>query len=96
MGIEDILADKREEILAIADKYGAHNVRVFGSVARGEAAADSDVDFVVRFELGRSLLDQSNLILDLEELLGRRVDVASEKWLNEYIRDRVLSEATPL
>lgn len=96
MGIDEILADKRDEIIRIANKYGARNLRVFGSVARGEAGPESDVDFVVRFEPGRSLLDQSNMILDLQELLGRKVEIASEKWLNEHIKEQVLSEAVPL
>lgn len=96
MGIKEIIEGKRDEILRIAAKYGANSVRVFGSVARGEARPDSDVDFVVRFEKGRSLLDQSNLILDLQELLGRKVEVASEPWLNQYIKDRVLKEAVLL
>lgn len=65
----------REEILRIAQRRGAHNVRVFGSIVRGDAGLNSDVDFLVEMEPGRSVLDVSELILDLEEALGRRVDV---------------------
>ena len=93
MGIEEILAAKRDEVLRIAAKYGAHDVRVFGSVAKGEAGPGSDVDFVVRFEKGRSLIDQAHMIEELSELLNRPVDVASERGLSVYIRDRVLEEA---
>ncbi len=71
-------------------------MRVFGSVARGEAGETSDVDFLVEFEPGTSLLRHAAMIADLEELLGRRVDVAPEKMLKEQIRDRVLEEAIPI
>jgi uncharacterized protein len=71
-------------------------VRVFGSAARGEAEPDSDIDFLVDFEPGRSLLDLSRLWQDLEELLGRQVDVVEPGGLHWYIRDRVLQEAVPL
>ena len=90
------LAGKREEILRAAAAHGARNVRVFGSVARGEAGAGSDVDLLVEFEPGRSLLDHAALQIDLEKLLGRRVDVASSRGLKSRVRDRVLREARPL
>ena len=96
MGIEELLADKRDEILAIAAQHGAYNVRVFGSVARGEARDDSDVDFLVEIEESRSLLDRIALIQDLQDLLGRRVDVAKPQNLHQLIRDRVLKEAIAL
>ncbi|MBW4538914.1 MAG: nucleotidyltransferase family protein [Myxacorys chilensis ATA2-1-KO14] len=96
MGIDELLADKREEILAIAAQHGAYNVRVFGSVARGEARADSDVDFLVEIEESRSLLDRIALIQDLQDLLGRKVDVAKTQNLHRLIRDRVLEEAIAL
>ena len=96
MGIDDLLKDKRETILQLAARYGARNVRVFGSVARGEAGQKSDVDLLVDMEPGRSLLDHVALWQDLQELLGRKVDVVSEKALHWYIRDRVLKEAVPL
>lgn len=93
MTANDLLKEKREEILRIAAKYGAHNVRVFGSVARGEADEASDVDFLVEMEPGRSLFDLGGLQFELEEYLGRSVDVVTEKGLKQRIRSRVLSEA---
>jgi uncharacterized protein len=96
MGIDDLLKNYREQILQIAAKHGAYNVRVFGSVARGEATAESDVDFLVELEADRNLLDRIALIQDLEELLGRRVDVAKVKNLHECIRDKVLEESVLL
>ncbi|MBO1348118.1 MAG: nucleotidyltransferase family protein [Hormoscilla sp. GUM202] len=93
MGIEELLKEKREEILEIAAKHGAINVRVFGSVARGEADADSDVDFLI--DLGENLSPwfPVRLIRDLESLLERKVDVVTENGLKTRIRDRVLEEA---
>jgi len=96
MGIEELLKAQRDEILRIAARHGAFNVRVFGSVARGDAREDSDVDFLIELERGRSLLDHAGLLVDLQELLGRKVDVVTERGLRPRIRDRVLSEAVPL
>src|SRR5215475_8431328 len=96
MDINALLQQKREEILRIAAQHGARNIRVFGSVARGEAGPESDVDFLVELEPGRSLLDHAALLLDLEQLLGRKVDVATERSLKERIRVRVLREAVPV
>jgi uncharacterized protein len=96
MALDGFLRQKREEILRIAAKHGAHNVRVFGSVARGEAEEDSDIDFLVEFEPGRSLLDQAGLVLDLEELLGRKADVVTEGGLYWLLRRRILKEARAL
>jgi len=96
MGIEEILGDKRDEVLRIAAKHGATRLRVFGSVARGEADADSDIDFLVDLEAGRSLFDLGGLLMDLQELLGRKVDVTTEKGLHWYMRDRVCAEARPV
>lgn len=96
MDIEKILRDKRTEILEIAKRHGASDVRVFGSVAQGAARADSDVDFLVRPEAKTSPWFPAGLILDLQELLGRKVDVVTEGGLHWYIRDRVLAEAVPL
>jgi uncharacterized protein len=87
------LARVRAEILAAAARHGATNVRVFGSVARGDADAASDVDFLVDFEPGRSLLDLAGLLVELEDLLGHRVDVVTEPGLKARIRQRVLAEA---
>jgi len=96
LGIAEVLGDKREAILAIAAHHGASDVRVFGSVARGEARPNSDVDFLVNIEKGRNLLDRISLIQDLEDLLNRKVDVAESENLHRYIRDRVLREAIDL
>lgn len=94
--MREVLKVKREEILRLAARHGARNVRVFGSVARGEADAESDVDVLVDMEPGRSLLDMGGLLMDLQDLLGCRVDVVSERGLRERIRERVLQEAIPL
>ena len=90
------LREKRQEILDLATSYGAKNVRVFGSVARGDFTESSDIDFLVDMERGRSLVDRAALMLDLEQLLQRRVDVATERGLKERIRERILREAVPL
>jgi predicted nucleotidyltransferase len=91
-----LLVEKREEILRIAAKHGARNVRLFGSVVRGEADDRSDVDFLVTLEPGTTLLDHAALIMELEELLGRKVDVASDRGLRPRVRERVLNEAVQL
>ena len=96
MTIRELLNAKRDEILKLAAKHGAFNVRVFGSVAREEERADSDVDFLVEMESHRSLLDQVGLIQDLEDLLGKKVDVTTETGLRERFRTRILREAVPL
>jgi predicted nucleotidyltransferase len=90
------IAARRAEILRIAGRYGAHHVRIFGSVARGEARPDSDLDLLIDLEPGRSLFDIIGIKQDLEELLGRRVDVVTIPGLSPYIRDDVLREAIPL
>jgi len=96
LSIEDLLKFKRHEIIDIAARHGARNVRIFGSVVRGEARPESDLDLLVELEEGRSLMDHVALLQDLEDLLGCRVDVVSEKALHWYIRNRVLAEAVPL
>jgi predicted nucleotidyltransferase len=96
MGIEEILRSKRNEILEIAKRHGADQVHIFGSVARGEARADSDVDLLVRPGPKTSAWFPAGLVLDLEALLGRKMDVLTENALHWYIRDRILSEAVPL
>jgi predicted nucleotidyltransferase len=89
-------AERREEILRLAAQRGAHNLRVFGSVARGEANDGSDLDLLVAWEQDRSLLDHAGLVQDLQDLLGIKVHVGTEKSLHWYVRDRILREATPL
>lgn len=91
-----ILARRREEIGRIAARFGASNVRVFGSVARGDDRDDSDLDLLVTFEPGRSLVDHAGLVMALEDLLGRRVEIASDRGLRPRVRGRVLQEAVPL
>jgi hypothetical protein len=96
MDLRDVLTRKKDEIAKIAAIHGARNIRVFGSVARGEADEKSDIDFLVEMEPGRSLLDLGGLLMDLQEVLGRDVDVVTERGLNPRIRDRVLREAVSL
>ena len=92
----DELQQKRDDILRLAAQHGARNVRVFGSVARGEAGPKSDVDFLVNFEPGCSLYDIGDLIMDLQDLLGRKVDIVEPEGLHWFIRDRILKEAVSL
>ena len=80
----------------MAAKRGALNVRIFGSVANGTAAQNSDIDFLVDLEQGRSLFDLGGLLMDLQQLFGRKVDVVTEKGLHWYIKDRILREAKPI
>lgn len=94
--LRKLLQTKRKEILLAARKHGASNVRVFGSVVQGKADEKSDIDFLVDMEPGRTLFDLSGFLLDLEDLLGREVDVITEKGLHDRIRERVLKEAMPL
>jgi uncharacterized protein len=96
MGISEVLKEKRGEVLRLAALHGARKVRIFGSVARGDAGPTSDIDFLIELEPGRSLLDHVGFKQDLEDLLTRKVDVVTEKALHWYIRDRVLAEAIPL
>ena len=93
LGITDLLAEQKKQILAIAAKHGAYNVRIFGSVARGEATKDSDIDFLVDLKPERTLLDQIALMQSLAELLKRKVDLAEPSSLHESIKERVLKEA---
>ncbi|HEX9990785.1 MAG TPA: nucleotidyltransferase family protein [Chloroflexia bacterium] len=94
--VAEKLKTYRADMLRIAAQHGAGNVGVFGSVARGEATPDSDLDLLVEMEPGRSLLDLSRLLLDLQDLVGSEVDVITDNSLHWYIRDRVLQEAVPL
>ena len=96
MTLQELRDRRREEILQVAANRGARNVRVFGSVARGDSDEKSDVDFLVELEPGRTLFDLSGLLLDLESLLHVSVDVVTERGLRPRVRDRVLAEAVPL
>ncbi len=96
MPLNELIQARREDILQTASQHGAYNVRVFGSVARGDADEQSDLDLLVDMEAGRSLFDLGGLLVDLEELLGCSVDVVTEKGLRDRIRRRVLQEAIPL
>jgi len=96
MTIEDLRSTQRAAIIQLASKRGARNVRVFGSVARGDGDAASDIDFLVDMEPGRTLFDLSGFLLDLESLLQVHVDVVTERGLRPRIRERVLAEAMPL
>jgi len=93
MGISELIINYRKQILALADKYGASEVRVFGSVARGTADEKSDVDFLVDLMPGRSLLDLGGLLYELQQLLGRDVDVVTSAGLRPRIREQILKEA---
>lgn len=92
----DALRGRRTEILATASRHGARNVRVFGSVARGDDTSASDIDLLVDFSPDRSLYDLVGLQLDIESLLGRRADIVTEASLNILLRERILAEASPL
>jgi predicted nucleotidyltransferase len=96
MDTHALLQSHRNDILSIAARHGAHNVRVFGSVARGEARPDSDVDILVDMEPGRSLLDLGGFLVELQTLLGVEVDVVTEKGLRPRVRAQVMQEAVSL
>lgn len=95
-GIRRLLEEKKEEILRIAALHGAKNVRIFGSVARGDADESSDIDLLVDMEPGRSLFDRGELIADLRDLLGLKVDVVTEEGIYWLLKRRILKEAHPL
>ncbi|MGQ0479891.1 MAG: nucleotidyltransferase family protein [Pseudonocardia sp.] len=90
------LRERREAIMLVAQRHGAQDVRVFGSVARGDATAGSDVDFLVTMDAGRSLFDLGGLLMDLRDLLDGPVDVVTPSSLASRVRSRVLQEAVPL
>lgn len=92
----NLLRTKKAEILAVAEKHGAGNVRVFGSVARGEDVEGSDIDLLVSMESDRSLYDLIGLQQEIEKMLGRKTDVLTERSINRYLRERILQEATAL
>ena len=94
--VTEAIREKREAIVRIAARHGATQVRLIGSVARGDARPDSDVDLLVTWSEGTSLLDQAALMLDLESLLGRKVDIASDGWVKPSIRESVYRDAIAL
>ena len=96
MSHQKLIEEKRQEILHLAAQYGAYDVRIFGSVVREEENETSDIDFLVKLERGRSLLDHAALIVEMEDLLGIPVDIVTETGLKERIRKRVLEEAVQL
>jgi predicted nucleotidyltransferase len=96
MNLETIRTKYRQQILGIAAKYKAENVRIFGSVVRGEETEKSDVDFLVHFKKGASLFDEAGLSLDLEELLGCKVDLLSDRVLRPEFKEFIFNEARPL
>ena len=96
MGIEDILQDKRDAILRLVAQYGASNVRVFGSVARGEADPDSDVDLLVSFPEDKSVFELVGLWMELKKVVGRDVSLVTDNLDDERFMTRVLKDAVPL
>ncbi len=90
----DVIRQRRDKIVQLADKYGAKNIRIFGSFARGDNNSESDADFLVNME--GSLLRRIAFMQDLEDLLGRKVDVVTEKSVHWYVRERIMKEAVPL
>ena len=96
MTVEELRTEKRGQVLRLAAEYGARNARVFGSVARGESKADSDVDFLVDLDTDRTLMDLGGLVTELQDLLHARVDVATVPMLRPKVRARALHEAVPL
>ena len=96
MGVLELLRQRRNEILKLASQHGVRNVRVFGSAARGEADGDSDIDFLVELEPDRTLFDLGALLLDLQDLLGRKIDIVTDDSIYWLLRRRILKEAVSL
>jgi predicted nucleotidyltransferase len=96
MRLRQLVRKNRAKILALAERRGVTNLRVFGSVGRGEDTKHSDLDLLVDLKRGRSLLDLGGLLMDLQELLGCKVDLVTEGGLHWYIRDKIVREARPL
>jgi len=96
MAIDDLLQRNRKDILRIADKHGAYNVRIFGSRASGETGKESDLDLLVDVKSEHSSWFPAGLVVELEQLLGCEVDVVTENALHWFIKDQILKEAQPL
>lgn len=97
MTLMELLQEKRDEIIKIADQHGAFNIRVFGSVARQEETENSDIDFLIDYDIEKTTpWFPGGLLMDLQDLLGYPVDIVTEKGLSPLIRDRILESAKPL
>lgn len=96
MGVLELLRQRRNEILKLASQHGVRNVRVFGSAAHGEADGDSDIDFLVELEPDRTLFDLGALLMDLQDLLGRKIDIVTDDSIYWLLRRRILKEAVSL
>jgi uncharacterized protein len=96
MNLEELRKSRRDDILRLAANYGAHNVRVFGSVARGDASRSSDIDLLVELDPERTLMDLGGLLVELQNMLAVRVDVATEEMLRPKVRAQALRDAVPL
>ena len=96
MTLEELRRLKRDQILQVAREHGAHNVRIFGSFARGEQNPASDIDLLVDLDPDRTLMDLGGLLMELQEMLQTRVDVATEEMLRPKVRDQALRDALPL
>ena len=96
MKLEELRAANKEQILSLATSYGARNIRIFGSVARGDSSPSSDIDFLVDLDPDRTLMDRGGLLTGLQDMLHAPVDVATDRMLRPGVRDRVLREAVPL
>jgi predicted nucleotidyltransferase len=96
MVTQELLQQHRVAIITLAQRYGAHDVRIFGSVARGEATEASDLDLIVRFDPGRALFDHGGLLMDLQDLLGVKVDVIDEEGMRPRFRQHIMKEAVAL
>jgi len=96
MAINELILKNRKAILAITSKYGAKNVRIFGSMAKGSASSKSDVDILIELEKGKGLFDIISMKQDIEDLLHRKVDIVTEAAVSPYMREEVLNEAVAL
>ncbi|MFC1603767.1 nucleotidyltransferase family protein [Planctomycetota bacterium] len=96
MRVSELLRQQRNEILKLASQHGARNVRVFGSAARGEAGTDSDIDFLVELEPDRTLFDLGALVMDLQDLLDRKIDIVTDDSIYWLLRRKILKEAVSL
>ena len=96
MKLEELRGAAKEQILSLATSYGARNIRIFGSVARGDSSPSSEIDFLVDLDPDRTLMDLGGLLTGLQDILNAPVDVATERMLRPRVRDRVLREAVPL